>query len=77
MIIIRLLGHHIGLGTAVAFRPHLPRSNIDNDTGYPHDGRADKDSYPHGGRVDKVSYPHDGLPIRILIRTAGITNTLC
>ena len=29
------------------------------DTGYPHDGRADKDSYPHDGRVDKDSYPHD------------------
>ena len=22
------------------------------DTGYPHDGRADKDSYPHDGRAD-------------------------
>ena len=31
------------------------------DTGYPHDGRADKDSYPHDGRADKDSYPHDGL----------------
>ena len=30
------------------------------DTGYPHDGRADKDSYPHDGRADKDSYPHDG-----------------
>ena len=29
------------------------------DTGYPHDGRADKDSYPHDGRADKESYPHD------------------
>ena len=29
------------------------------DTGYPHDGRADKDSYPHDGRADKDSYPHD------------------
>ena len=29
-------------------------------TGYPHDGRADKDSYPHDGRADKDSYPHDG-----------------
>ena len=32
----------------------------ENDTGYPHDGRADKDSYPHDGRADKDSYPHDG-----------------
>ena len=31
-----------------------------NDTGYPHDGRADKDAYPHDGRADKDSYPHDG-----------------
>ena len=30
------------------------------DTGYPHDGRADKNSYPHDGRGDKNSYPHDG-----------------
>ena len=30
------------------------------DTGYPHDGRADKDSCPHDGRADKDSYPHDG-----------------
>ena len=30
------------------------------DTGYQHDGRADKDSYPHDGRADKDSYPHDG-----------------
>ena len=29
------------------------------DTGYPHDGRADKDSYPHDRRADKNSYPHD------------------
>ena len=29
-------------------------------TGYPHDGRADKDSYPHDGCADKDSYPHDG-----------------
>ena len=29
------------------------------DTGYPHDGRADKDSYPHDGCADKDSYPHD------------------
>ena len=34
--------------------------NIGTDTGYPHDGRADKDSYPHDGHADKDSYPHDG-----------------
>ena len=32
---------------------------FDVDTGYPHDGRAGKDSYPHDGRADKDSYPHD------------------
>ena len=31
-----------------------------DDTGYPHDGRADKYSYPQDGRADKDSYPHDG-----------------
>ena len=30
------------------------------DTGYPHHGRADKDSYPHEGRADKDSYLHVG-----------------
>ena len=30
------------------------------DTGYQHDGRADRDSYPHDGCADKDSYPHDG-----------------
>ena len=29
------------------------------DTGYPHDGRADKGSYPHDCFADKDSYPHD------------------
>ena len=31
------------------------------DTGYPHDGRANKDSYPHDGGANKDSYPHDCL----------------
>ena len=35
-------------------------STLKQDTGYPHDGRADKDSYPHDGRADKYSYPYDG-----------------
>ena len=34
-------------------------TRVSKDTGYPHDGRADKDSYPHDGRADKDSYPHD------------------
>ena len=34
------------------------------DTGYPHDGRAHKDSYPHFGRADKDSYRV--MPINII-----------
>ena len=29
------------------------------DSGYPHDGRADKNPYPHDRRPDKDTYPHD------------------
>ena len=36
------------------------RDYLPPDTGYPHDGRANKDSYPHDRRADKDSYPHDG-----------------
>ena len=32
---------------------------LKDDTGYPHDGRADKDSYPHDGRADKDPYRQD------------------
>ena len=39
---------------------YFDKLSFHNDTGYPHDGRADKDSYPHDGRADKDSYPHDG-----------------
>ena len=38
------------------------------DIGYPHDGRADKDSYPHEGRADKDSYPHDRHNQYIMLR---------
>ena len=37
----------------------MPTLNEIYDTGYQHDGHADKDSYPHNGRADKDSYPHD------------------
>ena len=30
-----------------------------NDTGYPHDGRADNAAYRHDRRADKRRYPHD------------------
>ena len=57
------------------------------DTGYPHDGRADNAAYPHYGRADKATYPHDGCAdnaaypptvvlITPLIRTTGISKAL-
>ena len=39
---------------------YILKINIFEDTGNPHNGRADKDSYPHDGRADEDSYPHDG-----------------
>ena len=33
---------------------------VNEDTGYPHNGRANKDSYPRDGCADKDSYRHDG-----------------
>ena len=35
------------------------KQNFNKDSGYPHDGRADKNPYPHDRRADKDSYPHD------------------
>ena len=40
----------------------------ENDNGYPHDGRADKDPYPHDHRADKDSYPHDSNNQCIVLR---------
>ena len=37
-------------------------------TGYPHDGRADKNPYPHDLRADKDSYPHDSNNQCIILR---------
>ena len=37
---------------------------VSEDTGYPHDGCADKDSYPQDGRDYKDSYPHDGRAVK-------------
>ena len=37
----------------------LDLPGICTDSGYPHDGRADKDSYPHNRSADKDSYMHD------------------
>ena len=35
------------------------KNNFHKDSGYPHDGRADKNPYPHDCRGDKDSYLHD------------------
>ena len=39
-----------------------------HDSGYPHDGRADKNPYPHDCRADKESYPHDSNNQCIILR---------
>ena len=38
------------------------------DSGYPHDGRADKNPYPHDGHADKDSYQHDSKNQCIILR---------
>ena len=38
------------------------------DSGYLHDGRADKNPYPHDRRADKDSYPHDSNNQCIILR---------
>ena len=38
------------------------------DSGYPHDGRADKNPYPHDRRADKDAYPHDSNNQCIILR---------
>ena len=40
--------------------------------GYPHDGRADKDSYPHDCRADNTPYQHDRRADKNPYRHAGI-----
>ena len=44
------------------------KCRIFNDSGYPHDGRADKNPYPHNRRADKDSYPHDSNNHCIILR---------
>ena len=44
----------------------------DDDTGYPHDGRADNTAYRHDRRADKRRYPHDReIDIQMLIRAVA------
>ena len=38
------------------------------NSGYPHDGRADKNPYPHDRRADNDSYPHDSNNQCIILR---------
>lgn len=35
-------------------------TSLKTGRGYPHDGRAYKDSYAHDGHTDMNSYPNDG-----------------
>ena len=44
------------------------RNSSLRDSGYPHDGRADKNPYPHDRRADKDSYPHDSNNQCIILR---------
>ena len=39
-----------------------------DDSGYPHDGRADKNPYPHDRCANKDSYPHDSNNQYIILR---------
>ena len=41
---------------------------VTSDSGYPHDGRADKNAYPHDRRADKDSYLHDSNNQSIILR---------
>ena len=42
--------------------------HVQKDSGYPHDGRADKNPYPHDRRADKHSYLHDSNNQCIILR---------
>ena len=39
-----------------------------SDSGYPHNGRADKNPYLHDRRADKDSYPYDSNNQCIVLR---------
>ena len=47
---------------------HSVRYGIYEDSGYPHDGRADKNPYPYDRHADKDSYPHDSNNQCIILR---------
>ena len=50
----------------------LPHAHWDEtefrDSGYPHDGHADKNPYLQDHRADKDSYPHDNNNQCIILR---------
>ena len=41
---------------------------LTEDSGYPHDGRTDKNPYLHDRRADTDSYPHDSNNQCIILR---------
>ena len=43
------------------------------DSGYPHDGGADKNPYPLDSRADKDSYPHDSNNQCIILRLHALS----
>ena len=43
-------------------------NTVTNDSGYPHDGPADKNPYPHDRRANKDSYPHNSNNWCIILR---------
>ena len=47
---------------------YCPVISLPGDSGYPHDGRADKNPYPHDRRADKDSYPHDSNNQCVILR---------
>ena len=49
------------------FYPDWPLPII-QDSGYPHDGHADKNPYPHARRADKDSYVHESNNQCIILR---------
>ena len=53
----------------VQTKPVTTRDNtVTDDTGYPHDGRADNAAYRHDRRADKWRYRHDReIDIQMLI----------
>ena len=54
----------VSISKDLSWNTHI--SNI--DSGYPHDGRADKNPYPHDRCANKDSYPHGSNNQCIILR---------